>query len=208
VWILAGLDIKIRSCVTDDPTVITEAFLTVHLRTRLHAPRVPNFKETAACRRRTTALDGVPTSSHHEKKKSIYSHLQRFKTRHDFKAFLCYDVRLLISCCYCIIQFGLKKNIRKERGRLTEHVIERKKYKNKHKQHQQEQKQKQTKTIIFLDVITFQFVLYYAFGEINLYNLVWRPKNQTFANDCKSMGQLTDKSFILSIYFDLFSQLD
>ena len=31
-----------------------------------------------------------------------------------------------------------------------------------------------------LDVITFQIVLYNAFGEINLYNLAGRQKNQLF----------------------------
>ena len=48
-----------------------------------------------------------------------YSHLQKFKTSHDFQAFLCYDVRLfnfMMIFFYCIIQFGLKKNVRKERG--------------------------------------------------------------------------------------------
>ena len=40
------------------------------------------------------------------------------------------------------------------------------KYKNK-----QRHKQTTTKHRL-LDVITFQIVLYYAFGEINLYNLV------------------------------------
>ena len=47
----------------------------------------------------------------------LYSYLRRFKTRHDFQALLCYESDYLISCFYCIVQFRLKKNIRKERGR-------------------------------------------------------------------------------------------
>ena len=31
-------------------------------------------------------------------------------------------------------------------------------------------------TLTLLDVFKFQIVLYYAFGEINVYDLVWRPK--------------------------------
>ena len=38
-----------------------------------------------------------------------------------------------------------------------------------------EKKKKRKK---LLDVVTFQIVLYYAFGKINLYNLLWRPQNQ------------------------------
>ena len=41
---------------------------------------------------------------------------------------------------------------------------------NKHKQKQKN----------LLDAITFQTVLYYVFGEINLYNLVSRPKKSQF----------------------------
>ena len=76
---------------------------------------------------------------------------------------------------------------------------------NNTKAHKNRQTHKQTatkttnkqKTNKLLDVTTFQIVLYYAFGEINLHNLVWMPKDQfckiyfknqvwseTFANDC------------------------
>ena len=39
------------------------------------------------------------------------------RTRHDFQALLCYESDYLISCFYFIVQFRLKKNISKERGR-------------------------------------------------------------------------------------------
>ena len=39
-----------------------------------------------------------------------------------FKPFYAMTSDYLISCFYCIIQFGLKKNKRKERGRFREHV--------------------------------------------------------------------------------------
>ena len=73
-----------------------------------------------------------------------------------------------ISCFYCIIQFGFKKDIRKEKGRFKEHVREEEKtiqkqtnQKYKHNKHKQTNKPKNK----LLDVITFQNVLYYAFGE-------------------------------------------
>ena len=53
----------------------------------------------------------------------------------------------------------------RERGHFREHVRE----KQITKTNEQQQKHKQTN---LLDVITFQIVLYYAFGEINLCNLV------------------------------------
>ena len=62
-------------------------------------------------------------------KSAQYSHLQKFQTRHDFQAFYAMTSDYLISCFYCIIQFGLKKNVRKERGNLREPVRETKKYK-------------------------------------------------------------------------------
>ena len=109
----------------------------------------------------------------------------------------------LISCFYCIIQFGFKKSIRNERGHFGQCVREKttiqkhtKTDKPTNKQQQKPQTNKQ-KTNKLLDVTTFQIVLYYAFGEINLHNLVWMPKDQfckiyfknkvwseTFANDC------------------------
>ena len=50
------------------------------------------------------------------------SHLQKFKTRHDFQAFYAMTSGYLISWFYCMIQFGWMKNIRTERGRFREHV--------------------------------------------------------------------------------------
>ena len=91
--------------------------------------------------------------------KNNYSHLQKFKTRHDFQAFLCYVC--LISCFYCISLFGLKK------GCFREHVRE-KKERKKHTSKQQQQKYKLNQKD--LDVITFHIVLYYALGEVDLYN--------------------------------------
>ena len=81
----------------------------------------------------------------------------------------------LILCFYCIIQFGLKENIRKERGHFREHVTEKttiqKQTKNlqtnNNKKHNQPTNK--SKQFFFLDLSTFQIVLYYAFGEINLY---------------------------------------
>ena len=101
--------------------------------------------------------------------KNNYSHLQKFKTRHDFQAFLMSDC--LISCFYCIILFGLKK------GCFREHVREKTIQKQKNTSKQQQQQKLNPKD---LDVITFHIVLYYALGEINLYNLLWRPENYSF----------------------------
>ena len=39
-----------------------------------------------------------------------------------FKLFYTMTSYYLISCFYCIIQFGLEKDIRKERGCFREHV--------------------------------------------------------------------------------------
>ena len=51
----------------------------------------------------------------------------------------------LISCFYCIIQFGLKKNIRKERGRFRQRVRKQQQYRNKQtKKHKQQQTQTKT----------------------------------------------------------------
>ena len=61
------------------------------------------------------------------------------------KPFYAMTSNYLISCFYCIIQFGLKKNIRKERGRFREHVRERKKqYKNKQTKNTNKQQKTQT----------------------------------------------------------------
>ena len=87
-----------------------------------------------------------------------------------FKPFYAMMSDYLISCFYCIIQFGFKKNIRKERGHFREHVRERKKTNTKaNKKNKPTNKQQQQQNL--LDVTTFQMVLYYAFCEINLYNL-------------------------------------
>ena len=42
-----------------------------------------------------------------------------------FKALCAMKSDYLISCFYCLMQFGWKKNRRKERGRFREHVRER-----------------------------------------------------------------------------------
>jgi len=67
----------------------------------------------------------------------------------------------LISCFYCIIQFGLKKNIRKERGCCDEKKEEKKEKKTNNTKTQTTNNSNNNKKL--LNVITFQIVLYYAF---------------------------------------------
>ena len=52
----------------------------------------------------------------------------------------------LISCSYCISQFGLKKNIRKERGRFREHVREKTKIQKQTNKNTIKQQQQNTQT--------------------------------------------------------------
>ena len=62
----------------------------------------------------------------------------------------------LSLCFYCIVQFGLKKNITKERDCFREHVAMWEKNRKKHKQQQTQANKNKS----LLDVITFQIVLY------------------------------------------------
>ena len=62
-----------------------------------------------------------------------------------FKSFYAMMSDYLISCFYCIIQFGLKKNIRKERGRFREHVREKQQERKKQTKNTKKQQQ-QTET--------------------------------------------------------------
>ena len=90
------------------------------------------------------------------------------------KPFYAMKSNYLISCFYCIIQFGLKKNRRacfRDHVRWKSNNTKTNKKQTQTNNNKKKQK-KQAKTKTLLDVITFQIVLHYAFGEINLYNLV------------------------------------